>query len=278
MTSNHISKIIIVKLGGSLITDKTQPLSVNNEVLRSLSEQISQFYGKTTYSLIIVHGGGSFGHPIAEKFRIHQGYNPEIKDQIEGLIQTHSLMKKLNQICINALNKEGLQTYPLSPSTVFLKKKDDLKFSGRDLIVELHNHRIIPILYGDILFAPPGDFQILSGDTIITKLCQIFGPDSIQKVIFTTDEDGIYQKNSSNDDFNLITQITAKEFLKINFESFEEEEAISDVTGGMGGKFKEIREIVKLGIFVEILNGQSPNFLYQALKNQAKKSTIIKPT
>ncbi|MHA1519956.1 MAG: isopentenyl phosphate kinase [Promethearchaeota archaeon] len=278
MTSYHTPKIIIVKLGGSLITDKSQPLSVNSEILQNLSNQISQFYSETDHSLIIVHGGGSFGHPIAEKFQIQQGYNPAIKDQIEGLIQTHSSMEELNQICTNALAKVGIHTYPIAPSTVFLKKEEDLIFNGRDIIVELLNHRIIPVLYGDILFVQPSNFQILSGDAIITELCQTFGPDSILKVVFTTDEDGIYQKNSSNDDFNLITQITAKEFLNINFESFNEDPAISDVTGGMRGKFNEIQNIVQLGICVEILNGQSPNLLYQALKNQAKKSTIIKPT
>ena len=278
MTVNHTPKIIIVKLGGSLITDKTQPLSVNMEVVQNLSDQIRQFYSETSYSLIIVHGGGSFGHPIAEKFKIHQGYNPAIKDQIEGLIQTHSLMKNLNQICINALTKEGLCTYSISPSNVFLKKKEGLKFNGRDLIVELLTHRIIPVLFGDILFVQSNNFQILSGDTIITELCRSLGTDSIQKIIFTTDEDGIYQKDALNDDFNLVTQITAKEFLKINFESFDEKPAISDVTGGMKGKFHEIQKIVQLGIPVEILNGQSPNLLYQALKNQAKKSTFITPT
>ena len=68
-------ELIIVKFGGSLITDKSSNTpQINNKHLKSISSILSQ----SKYDLIIVHGAGSFGHPIAKKFNIEKGLNDDI--------------------------------------------------------------------------------------------------------------------------------------------------------------------------------------------------------
>ena len=75
-----VNEVYIVKLGGSVITDKNQPFSIRKIIISNLLTQIKNSEKK----IIIVHGGGSFGHPLAKEYQIHKGFNPEIDDQILG--------------------------------------------------------------------------------------------------------------------------------------------------------------------------------------------------
>ena len=63
-------KPIVLKLGGSVITDKNGELAARTEVINRLAEEIALARKE---SLIIIHGGGSFGHPTANKHAIKEG-------------------------------------------------------------------------------------------------------------------------------------------------------------------------------------------------------------
>jgi len=65
------AKPIILKIGGSAITDKTGDLAAKTEIINRLSEEIKR---ADLDNLIIVHGGGSFGHPTAAQYGIKDGY------------------------------------------------------------------------------------------------------------------------------------------------------------------------------------------------------------
>ena len=71
--------ISLLKLGGSLLTDKNQPYSLRKDILRSSVRQIIDADEK----LILIHGGGSFGHPIAKTYRLTEGLNPGVPNQIQ---------------------------------------------------------------------------------------------------------------------------------------------------------------------------------------------------
>ena len=59
--------MLIIKLGGSVITDKTKKQTFKKEVMGNLATQIK----KADKQIIIVHGAGSFGHVLAKEFDIH---------------------------------------------------------------------------------------------------------------------------------------------------------------------------------------------------------------
>ncbi|MHA1343672.1 MAG: amino acid kinase family protein, partial [Promethearchaeota archaeon] len=94
---NEKNKIIILKLGGSLLTDKNKPFSIRKQVLENVIQQIIDSGKK----IILIHGGGSFGHPLAKKYNISKGFNPLIDNQIFGLVKTHNAMIDFNSFIIN---------------------------------------------------------------------------------------------------------------------------------------------------------------------------------
>ncbi len=63
---NKNKNIIILKLGGSLLTDKNKPFSIREDIAKDSIQQIVDAEEK----LILIHGGGSFGHPLAKKYNI----------------------------------------------------------------------------------------------------------------------------------------------------------------------------------------------------------------
>ena len=51
-------EIILLKLGGSLLTDKNTPSSIREEIVKNAVQQIID----ANERLILIHGGGSYGH------------------------------------------------------------------------------------------------------------------------------------------------------------------------------------------------------------------------
>jgi len=60
----------IIKLGGSVITDKTKENCFKKKIVDNLAKAIK----KAKQETIIIHGAGSFGHIIADKYRLNMGY------------------------------------------------------------------------------------------------------------------------------------------------------------------------------------------------------------
>ena len=60
----------IIKLGGSVITDKSKESFFKKEIMNNLSKEIK----KANKRCIIIHGAGSFGHILAKKYKLNNGF------------------------------------------------------------------------------------------------------------------------------------------------------------------------------------------------------------
>ena len=104
-------EMIILKFGGSLITDKKKESpTINEENLKRIGSILS----KHSHEFIIVHGAGSFGHPIAKKFDLASGLNNN-PNQKQAIKETRKQVLQLNKIFCNYLNKKNIQTNTIIP-------------------------------------------------------------------------------------------------------------------------------------------------------------------
>jgi isopentenyl phosphate kinase len=268
----------IIKLGGDVITDKKRPFSIQKEICSHLVDDISKFYEENKGNLIIVHGGGSFGHPLAKQYKIQQGVDASVPNQINGLIDTHQKMLELNSIIVKYLREKNLPILSVAPLDVFLFNNGELKFYGADLIETLLDLGIIPLLYGDILIHRPSNFSILSGDTIIQFLCDKIKKYQINQVIFTISEDGLILKHDNKENLNLVPKILNYSEIKENlYHSVDKGKGKIDVTGGIQGKLIEVEKIIANKIPVRLLNGLKPGELYKGLIGMDNTGTIVIP-
>ncbi|UCD00841.1 MAG: type 2 isopentenyl-diphosphate Delta-isomerase [Promethearchaeota archaeon] len=264
MKSNN--EIILLKLGGSLLTNKNKPFSLREETLESCLTQIIE----SKKPLILIHGGGSFGHPLAKKYQISQGLNETIEDQIVGLSKTHEAMNKFNSIIINKFLDKGYPAISIQPSSIFIQDFNEINLKSIDPIEKLLDLGIVPVLYGDILLSKDFSFSILSGDHIILKLCEKIRNFKISKVIFAIEEDGIYVKVNGNE--KLALKINSNDLDDLKLAQLDQK---IDVTGGIKGKLETIKEIVKFNIPVQIINGLKNKNIIKALNNQYIECTNI---
>jgi len=156
-------------LGGSLLTDKNKPFFIREEVAKSAVQQIINANEK----IILIHGGGSFGHPIAKKYNISKGLDKSIPNQIFGLTETHQAMIKFNSYLVNLFLEQNYPVLSIQPSSIFIKDAENIITNSIDIIETALDLNILPILYGDIILDKQGSFSIISGDQIIFKLCKI---------------------------------------------------------------------------------------------------------
>lgn len=250
--------MIILKLGGSVISNKNKPFSFNKRVVSNIADEIAEFYPEKDF--IVVHGGGSFGHPLAKKYEIRKGLNSENKKT--GFSKTHLAMLDLNKKIVEIFIEKNLPAFPVAPSSVFFVENGEICEGFFKIIEKYLERKFIPVLFGDVALAVDKGIDILSGDQIISYLSKIFAP---EKVIFLMDVDGIYNKNPREEDAKLIEEI--REDVEFN-----QKIGIYDVTGGIKNK---VEQALKMDCTCYFINGRKKGYLRKAIIGE-KIGTIIK--
>jgi isopentenyl-diphosphate delta-isomerase len=264
------NEIILLKLGGGLLTDKNKPFSIREDVVRSVVQQIIDANKK----IILIHGGGSFGHPLAKKYNISTGIDSSITDQILGLSETHHSMNKFNSYIINLFLEQKYPALSVQASSIFIRDSQIITTYSIDIIETALDLDILPILYGDIILDKQGTFSIISGDRIIFELCENLNKYSVSKVIFTMETDGLYIQDNDKKSI-LVTECNSNELESLELAALGQK---IDVTGGIKGKINTIKEICKYNIPVQIINGLEKGNIIKALKRQKINCTEIKPS
>lgn len=244
-------KPLIIKLGGSLITDKNQVSSARKEIIDNVCLEIAKIKRK----IIIVHGAGSFGHPIAKKYYLHLGFKN--KEQLKGFIETKMNLYLLNKLVVDSLVKYEALPLSFQPLTFITAVNGRIKQMNIKPLLNALKLGFIPVLHGDIVFDEALGFSIISGDQIIAKLAPKIKAD---KVIFGCDVDGIFTADpKKNPNAKLIPIIDSTNFKSI-IKMLKQLE-VADVTGGMKGKLLECLTLAKKGIESVIINLTKPGNL-----------------
>ncbi|MDH5418596.1 MAG: isopentenyl phosphate kinase [Nitrosopumilus sp.] len=245
--------MILIKLGGSIITNKEKPLSTRRKTINNISKTLR----KIEEPIIIVHGGGSYGHYWSVKYDMH---TKERRYDLRGVAIVKNSMIELNKIILDSLLKNNLNPYCLPPTDFMSGNKPILKKIKE--IEKIAKSGFIPVTYGDALWYGQKKTYILSGDKIMTHLAKILKP---RLCIFALNEDGLYSDLKSK---KLIYE------LKNELPSITKNKM--DVTGGMARKLEEALKISKSGINVFFANGNKPQRIVKAIKNRTFEGTLFR--
>ncbi len=260
--------LTIVKLGGSVITEKRGDFLPNLKSIYKLSKEISNYLlEEPDKKLIIVHGGGSFPHGVAERYDIRQGLEERRKI---GASLTSWAARKLNDIVTEALLDYGVTAFSLQPSSCFCIENDKVLFFSKPLESLLAN-RFVPVLYGDVVFTDSlGICSVFSGERIILELCKYFKP---SRVILGTNVRGVFTSNPEiHPNAKFIEKIDEKNVNKIL--NLLKSEAHKDATGSIYHKVKMAYEIAKTGAICKIIDIKR-NSLYKELKYGNIQGTMV---
>ncbi len=246
--------LALLKLGGSVVTFKDKPLSVNKIAIDRISKQLR----KVKRPLIVVHGGGSFGHYYSVRYDMH---TKPARYDLHGVSVVRSSMVELNNHIVKIMVKNKLNPYTFQPSSLIHGTK-----SIRSKLHELKQlamSGLIPVTHGDVLYHGDRSYYILSGDVLMSMLAKELKPDI---VVFALNVDGIYSDLRSKE---LVQEIKAVNQAKLS-------EVSVDVTGGMSRKIREAFKMSKMGIDVLMVNGLKPERIVNALNGKKVEGTIVR--
>lgn len=245
--------MILIKLGGSIITNKDRPLSPRRKTIDNLAKNLRRI----DEPVILIHGGGSFGHYWSVKYDMHtkpKKYDPR------GTAVVKNSMVDLNRIILDCLLKNRLNPYCLPPEC-FMHGNKPITNKIKE-IAKISKSGLIPVTFGDALWYGQNKTYILSGDKIMGHLSEILKP---RLCVFALNEDGLY------DDLN-----EKKLIQEFKNEKPSMSEIKMDVTGGMVRKVEEAAKISRNGTKVFFVNGNKPQRIVNAVKKNKFHGTVFR--
>jgi len=225
-------KTVYLKLGGSLITDKSSERVFRDEVVCRLGEEIRSALDEKPMRLLIGHGAGCFGHVPAKRYQVKRGLRGG--GGWEGYSETRRAVIELNGLVLEAFARADLRPIAVQPSAIALARNGEIVKMDTTVIERIFESGQIPMIFGDAVLDEDLGFTIVSTEGFFRHLAGVFPPSSI---VMACDVDGVFNSDPNVDpDAWRIPRIDSKNIDEV-LEGLTEGK-VSDVTGGMAGKVR----------------------------------------
>ncbi|BAJ50286.1 acetylglutamate kinase [Candidatus Caldarchaeum subterraneum] len=258
-----MSNLVVLKIGGSVITDKKRENFFRQDVMARIAKEIARCWPTP---LVIIHGAGSFGHPVAKQYSVDKGYREQ--GQLEGFVKTLQSVKTLNQHVVNTLIETGIGAVGMPASTLFITRKGIIETAHLDLVLSALDLGVIPVTCGDAVFDRELKFTVLSGDQIAIHLAKSL---KASRIVFASDVDGVYDVDRETGEKRLLDKLDYRKHTTLLYGGVEGE----DITGGMFYKVENGFEAVKAGAEVVIVNGLVEGRIEAAVKGKPVTGTTL---
>jgi len=223
-----VKEVIILKLGGSVITDKSGRCMIDEERISAVAKEIS---ARKNIFPVVIHGAGSCGHPEAKEHHIDKGLDHNNRS---GIFITHAAVRKLNERVVDALRASGVEAVGIHPLDACTAKNGRLISFELGPVEMLVRHGIVPVLHGDVVMDLGQGACIVSGDQLVSYLA---GNMAVDRIGLATNVSGVLKDGS------VIETIDSESIADLTFN----DSGNTDVTGGMKGKIEELLTLAKGG-------------------------------
>jgi len=257
--------LVFLKLGGSLITDKTIPFTARPDVLARLMQEIAAARGaRPGLPLVLGHGSGSFGHAEAGQYGTRHGVHTA--EEWRGFAKVQAAAGALNQFTLQAARAAGLPVVNFPPSASAVCREGVIQSLADRPIERTLEHGLIPLVFGDVAVDEAWGGTIVSTEDVFGYLAPRLRP---RRVLLAGLEPGV---RTHWPDGGVIPVITPETRL-----SGVAGSTAVDVTGGMAGKVREMLKLAAALPDVEVLifSGEVPGRLGAALAGQPVEGTRL---
>lgn len=260
--------LTLIKLGGSIITNKEVPMAVREDMLTRLVKEIALAREKVEEAFIIGHGQGSFAHAPALRYQTREGFTNG-ESQI-GMAITQDSAAQLNRIVVNRFIVNHVPAVTFAYSSVMVTNKRKPHAWSLAVLQEYLAQGLVPITGGDVLVDHSQGCTIWSTEEILAHIAREFVKEKnkVKRVIHVTEVPGFMMTDGS-----VVPNITAQNWPELQKELTKTKGF--DVTGGMGLKVEESLALAAEGIESYIISGVKPNNLYNCLVGANFEGTAI---
>jgi isopentenyl phosphate kinase len=217
---------VVLKLGGSVVTRKDEPETVDDGRLDAAVDAIvSEDVGG---GLVVVHGGGSFGHHHAERNGVSETAGTHDADAVTTV---HGAMKRLNAVVVDRLQGRGVPAVPVHPFSLAHRDREGGLTMPTDGVETMLAEGFVPVLHGDGVVHAGRGVTVLSGDEIVTTVATAL---SARRVGLCSTVPGVLDA-----DGNVVERVSVFEDVATALGG----SAATDVTGGMAGKVRRLLDL-----------------------------------
>ncbi|GAB4438398.1 MAG: isopentenyl phosphate kinase [Anaerolineae bacterium] len=259
--------LTFLKLGGSLITDKSREATFRADVMARLAGEIAAACAaRPAMRLLIGHGSGSFGHFAAARHGTVEGVrSPEAW---RGFAEVGTVAGRLNRLVTDALHAAGLPVISVQPSASGRCVDGRLVSMALEPIQAALAHGLIPLVYGDVCHDDVRGGTIASTEAIMFFLARHLHP---ARVLLAGLDAGVLTPEGA-----VVPRIDAATLPELD--GVLGGRAGVDVTGGMRRKVLDMLDLAGAlpGVEVRIFSGAVPGAVQRALAGEGfTEGTLI---
>jgi len=248
--------LTLLKLGGSLITDKRREATPRPERLRRLAaETRAALDARPEMRLLIGHGSGSFGHFAGRRHGARDGVRSA--EGWVGYAQVGAAAARLNRLVADAFLEAGVPVLSLQPSASARCHDGKLRALALEPIQTALAKGLVPLLYGDVALDDVRGGTIISTEEIFLYLTPILRP---ERILLVGEVAGVLDASGETLPHLRPGQLDVIATLLGGSHGV-------DVTGGMSSKVTAMLELVSAhpALSVRIFSGRSDGEVQRAL-------------
>jgi isopentenyl phosphate kinase len=157
----------ILKLGGSVITRKEEPETVDDAALRTVAEAVGTAVGDGADELVLVHGAGSFGHYHADRHGVTTTAGTR---DAAAVREVHDAMTALSAVVCRELGARGVPVVPVRPLSAATRDDAGRLSLSTGAVRTMLEEGFVPVLHGDLVAHEGEGATVLSGDEVVVAL------------------------------------------------------------------------------------------------------------
>lgn len=256
----------LIKLGGSLVTDKRKPKSFRRTAVKDIALQLIELRSiQPDRRIVLGHGSGSFGHFEAQKHDTMRGLH-SAADRM-GFARVGAVASELGHLILEELLAAGLPALRFPPAAMQVARNREVAHLDIRALALALNQQFLPLVNGDVALDEAIGGSIISTEKLFAHLVK---PLKVKRILLLGNSDGVLDQNNQ-----VIPRLTAE-----NVKCYEHVLGTAegfDVTGGMNQKVKDMLRLVILhkDLDIHIANGNQSGLLLDILKRGANVGTRI---
>ena len=261
--NDFMPELVFLKLGGSLITDKTVPFTPRREKMEEIAAEIlSARQSHPELSIVLGHGSGSFGHTPAKQYGTRKGV--KAPEQWSGFAEVWYQASVLNRHVMDILTAAGVPSLALAPVASILARDGEVAHWDLRPLRKALAAGLLPVVYGDVVFDEVRGGTILSTEDLFGHLARELHP---ERILLAGLEEGVWADFPARK--SMVRKITPDSFTGIHQQVGAGLGA--DVTGGMESKVRQMLGLVKAnpGLSVRIFSGEKTGNIARAIGGEA---------
>lgn len=264
-----MSELVLVKLGGSLLTDKTRAAAVRTDVLERLAGEIAELAAGEGPRLLIGHGSGSYGHAVAARHGL--GAEVAAGERRRGIAATQDEAARLHRLVVAALLTAGASPFGWAPSSGLTTRGGAVEAANVGPLAGALELGLLPVVYGDVVIDSAGGASICSTEHVFLALEPALAARGwpVRRAVWLGETPGVWDAEGRT--VPCLDRARARELASVLAGSRG-----GDVTGGMAHRVEAALELAGRGIESWIVDGLESGRLAAAVRGEAGPGTVVR--